>query len=93
MGVVYRARQISVNRPVALKINLVATAKLLFQTGNWRLITRCPCSCQAVSTGYRNANAMTTESALDPLRNRTDFQLLMLDLVFPAEPFAKGSDQ
>jgi len=27
------------------------------------------------------------ESALDPLRSRDDFRLLMMDLAFPAEPF------
>jgi hypothetical protein len=44
---------------------------------------------KAVSAGYRNPDAMTRESALDPLRNRHDFQLLMLDLAFPADPFAR----
>jgi hypothetical protein len=29
-----------------------------------------------------------TESPLDPLRNRPDFRLLMLDLAFPTQPFA-----
>src|SRR5262249_11719910 len=36
---------------------------------------------QAVAMGYRNADA------LDPLRDRDDFRLLMMDLAFPAEPF------
>ena len=44
---------------------------------------------QAVAMGYRNPDAYRTESALDPLRNRPDFQLLMMDLAFPAEPFAE----
>ncbi len=44
---------------------------------------------QAVAMGYRNPNAYRTESALDPLRNRPDFQLLMMDLVFPTKPFAE----
>src|SRR5271156_2933496 len=35
---------------------------------------------QAVTTGYRNLNAYRTESALDPLRDRPDFRLLMMDL-------------
>jgi serine/threonine-protein kinase len=42
----------------------------------------------AVAVGYRNARAMATEVALDPLRKRSDFRLLMLDQVFPEEPFA-----
>jgi len=33
---------------------------------------------QAVTFGYRNPNAYRTESALDPLRNRPDFQLLAI---------------
>jgi hypothetical protein len=44
---------------------------------------------KAVTMGYRNRYAYRTESALDALRNRPDFQLLMMDLAFPAEPFAK----
>jgi hypothetical protein len=45
---------------------------------------------QAVAVGYRNPAAYLTETALDPLRNRPDFQLLMMDLALPAEPFARG---
>jgi len=36
----------------------------------------------AVAEGYRNADAMAKEIALDPLRGRPDFRLLMMDLVF-----------
>ena len=43
---------------------------------------------RAVGVGYRNANEVRIESALDPLRSRDDFRLLLLDLAFPAEPFA-----
>src|SRR5208337_3589330 len=32
---------------------------------------------KAVAVGYRNTDAMTKESDLDPLRNRPDFKLLM----------------
>jgi tetratricopeptide (TPR) repeat protein/tRNA A-37 threonylcarbamoyl transferase component Bud32 len=39
---------------------------------------------KAVAQGYRNTGAMARESALD----RPDFRLLMLDLAFPADPFA-----
>jgi eukaryotic-like serine/threonine-protein kinase len=44
---------------------------------------------KAVTEGYRNTDAMTRESALDSLRNRPDFQLLMRDLIFLADPFAQ----
>jgi hypothetical protein len=29
------------------------------------------------------------DHGLDPLRTRADFRALMLDLVFPADPFAR----
>jgi len=44
---------------------------------------------RAVTMGYRNPDTYRTDSALDPLRRRPDFQLLMMDLVMPAEPFAR----
>ena len=34
------------------------------------------------------APELRTESCLEPLRGRPEFQLLMLDVVFPASPFA-----
>jgi eukaryotic-like serine/threonine-protein kinase len=43
---------------------------------------------KAVALGYRLADAVRTESALDPLRDRPDFRLLMMDLAMPADPFA-----
>jgi serine/threonine-protein kinase len=43
---------------------------------------------QAASMGYRNPDAYRTEDALDPLRGRPDFQLLIMDLAMPADPFA-----
>ena len=43
----------------------------------------------AVGTGYRNLSAFRTESALDPHRERSDLQLLMMDLAFPAESLAR----
>ncbi len=43
---------------------------------------------KAVAMGYRIAAAYRTHDALDPLRDREDFRLLLLDLAFPAEPFA-----
>ena len=42
----------------------------------------------AVAMGYRSPGALRTEEALDPLRSRDDFKLLMMDLAMPAEPFA-----
>jgi hypothetical protein len=33
---------------------------------------------------------MRTDRALDSLRTRLDFQLLMMDLAFPADPFVVG---
>jgi hypothetical protein len=44
---------------------------------------------RAVAVGYRNANELRNESALDSLRSRRDFQLLMMVLAFPADPFAQ----
>jgi eukaryotic-like serine/threonine-protein kinase len=43
-----------------------------------------------VRLGYRNADAYRNETGLDPLRNRPDFQVLMMDLVFPAEAFTRA---
>jgi hypothetical protein len=40
--------------------------------------------------GYRNLDAYRTEDALDPLRDREDFKLLMMDVAMPAEPFASA---
>ncbi len=42
---------------------------------------------QAVAMGYANVDAYRNEDALDPLRDRDDFRLLIADLVMPAEPF------
>ena len=45
---------------------------------------------RAVAAGYRNANELRIESALDPLRDRGDFRNLILDMAFPVEPFASA---
>jgi eukaryotic-like serine/threonine-protein kinase len=45
---------------------------------------------KAVGMGYRDAYAFRTESALDPLRSRTEFKLIMMDLAMPVSPFAPG---
>jgi tetratricopeptide (TPR) repeat protein/tRNA A-37 threonylcarbamoyl transferase component Bud32 len=43
----------------------------------------------AVAAGYRNVAWMRRDPDLDPLRSRADFQLLLLDLAFPSDPFAR----
>jgi eukaryotic-like serine/threonine-protein kinase len=45
---------------------------------------------EAVRFGYDDATEYRTDTALDPLRDRPDFRLLMLDLAFPKDPFARG---
>jgi serine/threonine-protein kinase len=45
---------------------------------------------KAVGMGYRTADAYRTEDALDPLRGRDDFRMLILDLEMPAEPFTRA---
>ena len=44
---------------------------------------------RAAATGFRDLATYRNETALDPLRNRPDFRLMMMDLAFPAEPFAQ----
>jgi serine/threonine-protein kinase len=43
---------------------------------------------KAIAMDYRAVSAYRTEDALDPLRSRDDFRLLMMDLEFPSDPFA-----
>jgi hypothetical protein len=38
---------------------------------------------------YRSPDIFRTEDALDPLRDRPDFRLLLMDLAMPAEAFAR----
>jgi eukaryotic-like serine/threonine-protein kinase len=40
--------------------------------------------------GYRAPDFLRVEPGLDTLRSRPDFQLLMMDLAFPVDPFARG---
>jgi hypothetical protein len=42
---------------------------------------------KAVALGYRSPDIFRTEDALDPLRGRDDFRLLLMDLAMPADPF------
>ena len=44
---------------------------------------------KCIAEGYHDPE-LENESCLDPLRGRPDFQLLMMDVAFPAEPFAKA---
>ena len=44
---------------------------------------------QAVRCGLHDHSVFRADSALDPLRTRPDFQRLMMDVVFPADPFAR----
>jgi hypothetical protein len=42
---------------------------------------------KAVAVGYLSVDAFRTADALDPLRDRPNFQLLLMDLAMPADPF------
>jgi hypothetical protein len=44
---------------------------------------------QAVRSGFKDLALLKTDPDLDPLRPRPDFQLLVLDVAFPADPFAR----
>ena len=43
---------------------------------------------QVLAEGFRTSD-MSTEHDFDPLLRRRDFQLLLLDLAFPADAFAR----
>ena len=45
---------------------------------------------RASDRGLRNPSLYRRETALDPLRHRPDFWLLMMDLAFPADPFDRA---
>ncbi len=42
----------------------------------------------AIAAGWSQAALMRTDTDLDPIRSRSDFQLLIMDLVWPIDPFA-----
>jgi hypothetical protein len=44
---------------------------------------------RVADAGLRNHATYRTETTLDSLRHRADFQLLMMDVAFPVEPFAR----
>jgi serine/threonine-protein kinase len=43
---------------------------------------------RAIAAGFREAARLRNEEDLAPLRSRPDFQSLLLDIAFPADPFA-----
>jgi tetratricopeptide (TPR) repeat protein len=44
---------------------------------------------RAIAAGLQDVAYMRRDTDLDPLRSRRDFQLLMMDLAFPEDPFAR----
>ena len=44
---------------------------------------------RAVAAGWRDPTLMRTDSDLDPIRCRADFQMMMMDLGMPADAFAR----
>jgi eukaryotic-like serine/threonine-protein kinase len=45
---------------------------------------------KAIEMGYRAVNVYRTEDALDPLRSRDDFKLLVMDLAFPQQVISRS---
>jgi eukaryotic-like serine/threonine-protein kinase len=45
---------------------------------------------RATASGFRDTISLSTDAAFDPLRSRPDYKSLILDLEFPADPFAHG---
>jgi tetratricopeptide (TPR) repeat protein len=43
---------------------------------------------RAIEMGFADLNMLKTEPDLDSLRSRPDFQLMMMDLAMPGDPFA-----
>jgi hypothetical protein len=43
---------------------------------------------QAIEAGFRDLDRIRNDNDLNPVRARPEFQMLMMDLAFPAEPFA-----
>jgi hypothetical protein len=43
---------------------------------------------QAIARGWAYADVLRNDPDFDSLRSRTDFQALLMDLAFPADPFA-----
>jgi eukaryotic-like serine/threonine-protein kinase len=45
---------------------------------------------RAVAAGYHDADLIRTDAALDPIRSRSNFQVLMMDLAMPTDPFVRA---
>jgi tetratricopeptide (TPR) repeat protein len=45
---------------------------------------------RAIALGYTDAGMLRNDPDFDCLRSRPDFQVLLMDLAFPAEPFARA---
>jgi hypothetical protein len=44
---------------------------------------------RAVAAGFDDVGHMNRDPDLNPLRSRRDFQALMMELAFPADPFQR----
>ena len=44
---------------------------------------------RAAAAGYRDPARLAADPEFAPLRSGADFRLLLMDLAFPAEPFAR----
>jgi eukaryotic-like serine/threonine-protein kinase len=43
---------------------------------------------RSVAGAFKTFEVFRSDPNLDPLRDRADFQTLLMDLAFPADPFA-----
>jgi hypothetical protein len=43
---------------------------------------------RTIAAGYKDIGLIQAEPGLNPLRERDDFKLIMMDLAMPADPFA-----
>jgi hypothetical protein len=44
---------------------------------------------KAIAAGWRDRTKLQTDTDLDPIRSRPDFQPILLDTGFPRDPFAR----
>ncbi len=54
------------------------------------VIVRCSRWRRSVAGGFKSFEVFRSDPNLDPLRDRNDFQAMLLDLAFPADPFAQS---
>ena len=45
--------------------------------------------CEALAAGFATVAWISQDPDLELLRSRDDFRMLMMDLAFPADPFAR----